>query len=116
NVLYYTTDGDVATGNDDVVPRLAMSNDGGTTWTRGLLSTQRSNEAGGYAGDYLEYIGLGVRDGTAQGLWASRYITGGMDLDAVTASAAFVSSTANNTLFLGERSTPDDDFLIRQSP
>ncbi|MBA3482632.1 MAG: exo-alpha-sialidase, partial [Pirellulales bacterium] len=122
NVLYYTTDGDVGTGNDDVRPRLAMSNDGGATWTRTFLSTQTSNEGpavpnnGDYDGDYLEYIGLGVRDGTAHGLWASRYMAGGTDLDAFTANAAFVSSTGDNRLFIGERGGVDDSFLIQQSP
>ena len=116
NCLYYTTDGDVGTGNDDVRPRLAMSNDGGVTWTRNFLSTQTSNEAGGYGGDYLEYIGLGVHDGTAHGLWASRYGAGGTDLDAFTANAAFVSSTGDNRLYIGERGGVDDLFLVQQSP
>lgn len=122
NVLYYTTDGDVGTGNDDVRPRLAMSNDAGATWTRTYLSTQQSNEslgtpaAGNYGGDYLEYIGLGVRDGTAHGLWASRYPAGGNDLDAFTANAAFVSATGDNRLFIGESGGVDDFFLVQQSP
>lgn len=122
NVLYYTTDGDVGTGNDDVRPRLAMSNDGGATWTRNFLSTQQSNESAGtpasgnYGGDYLEYHGLAVRDGTAHGLWPSRYPAGGNDLDAFTANAAFVSSTGDNRLFIGERGGIDDSFLIQQSP
>ena len=118
NVLYYTTDGDVGTGNDDVRPRLAMSNDGGVTWQRAFLSTQTSNESSGSPtdNDYLEYIGLGVRDGTAHGLWSSRYPFGGTDLNAFTANAAFVSSTGDNRLFIGESGGADDDFLIRQSP
>ncbi|TWU24621.1 sialidase family protein [Bythopirellula polymerisocia] len=124
NVLYYTTDGDVATGNDDVRPRLAMSNDAGATWTRTFLSTQQSNEslgtvaAGNYGGDYLEYIGLGVRDGTAQGLWASRYpsLNAPNDLDAFTANAAFVSSIGDNRLFIGESAGIDDSFLVQLSP
>jgi|GEM_PF-2063854 len=122
NVLYYTTEGDVGTGNDDVRPRLAMSNDGGATWTRTFLSTQQSNEGpdvpmnGDYDGDYLEYHGLAARDGTVHGLWPSRYMGGGTDLDAFTANAAFVSSIGDNRLFIGGSGGSDDSFLIQQSP
>lgn len=122
NVLYYTTEGDVGTGNDDVRPRLAMSNDGGATWTRTFLSTQQSNEGpdvpmnGDYDGDYLEYHGLAARDGTVHGLWPSRYMGGGTDLDAFTANAAFVSSIGDNRLFIGGSGGIDDSFLVQQSP
>jgi hypothetical protein len=115
HVLYYSTDGD-ASGNDDVRPKIASSFDAGATWQRGFLSTQTSNEAGGYTGDYLEYIGLAARDGTVQGLWSSRYAGGGTDLDALTANAAFVSSTGDNRLIIGESGSPDDNFLVRLSP
>lgn len=115
-VLYYTTDGDVAAGNDDVRVRLATSYDGGTTWSRTFLSAQTSNEAGGYGGDYLEYIGLDIFDGTVHGLWSSRFPMGGTDLDAFTANAAFVSGTGGNNLFVGESGGADDYYVVRQSP
>ncbi len=84
DVLYFTTEGDVATGNDDVRPRVATSYDAGVTWSKTFLSNQTSNEAAGYSGDYLEYLGLATHDGTLHGLWPSRYPGGGTDLDAFT--------------------------------
>ncbi len=116
SVLYYTTDGDVTNGNDDVRPRLTTSFDAGQTWTKGFLSNQTSNEAGGNANDYLEYIGLAARDGTVHGLWSSRYPLGGTDLDAFTANAAFVSATGDNRLYISESGGADDYYLIQQSP
>ena len=100
---YYSTEGDQNTGNYDVRPRMALSTDNGNTWSRTFLSTQTSNEAGGYGGDYLEYNGFTFRDGTAHYLWASRDPTGGTDLDAFTTSISLDCGTNNNVLSLGAR-------------
>jgi len=115
HVLYLSTDGD-ASGNDDIRPKIATSFDAGSTWQRGFLSTQTSNEAGGYTGDYLEYHGLAARDGTVHGLWPSRYGGGGQDLDAFTANAAYVSNISDNRLVIGETGGADDDYLVRLAP
>jgi len=116
-IAYYTTEGDQNTGNDDVRPRMALSTDNGNTWTRTFLSTQISNEAGGYNGDYLEYNGFAFRDGTAHHLWASRYMGGGTDLDAFTTRVSLDSATNNNVLRIsGIGGAPDDSTIIRRAP
>ncbi len=117
NVIYYTTDGDQGTGNDDVRPRIAVSINGGVNWNNANLSALQSNEAGGYGGDYLEYIGLDVHDGTAHGLWASRYAGGGDDLDAHTAWASFNNPGTTNTLIVNGDNTvgADDTIVLRRN-
>ncbi len=112
NVIYFTTDGD-QTG-ENVHPRLAWSTDGGVTWSHDDLSTQTSNESGGYDGDYLEYIGLDVHDGTAHGLWSARSGSPASDLDAFTASASFNHAGTNNTLSISA-GTGDDTVKLRRS-
>jgi hypothetical protein len=110
NVLYYTTDGDQATDNDDVNVRLATSVDGGLTFKTATVSRHTSNERvpQGYTGDYLEYIGLAVHGGTAHALWASRIPGGGQggtDLEALYASASVHSTSGDNVLYI----SGDDD-------
>jgi hypothetical protein len=70
NLIYYTSDGVQATGNDDVLVRLATSINGGASFVYETLSIAKSNELNppGDSRDYLEYIGLAVHDGTALGL------------------------------------------------
>lgn len=119
-IAYYTTDGDQTTGNDDVRLRLALSGDLGNTWYKSNIGgAQTSNEAGGYGGDYLEYIGLALRDGTAHMLWASRYAGAGgvvgTDLDAFTSRASFDSSTNNNILRIGGSGSVNNTFVVRRS-
>ncbi|MCH8045236.1 MAG: hypothetical protein IID44_16110 [Planctomycetes bacterium] len=121
NVIYYTSDGDQGSGNDDVHVRLATSTDGGSNFVTSNISTATSDEGGGYGGDYLEYIGLAVHDGTAHGLWSSRVAGGGQggtDLEALTASVSFNSATNANALIVngddGDVST-DDTIIVRLS-
>lgn len=110
NVLYYTTDGDQATGNDDVHVRLATSIDGGGSFTYATMSQQTSNEKDppGSNRDYLEYIGLAAHGGTAHALWASRLSGGGVDLEALYASASVHSVSGDNVLTI----TGDDGQII----
>jgi hypothetical protein len=116
-IAYYTTDGDQNTGNDDVRMRLAWTRDFGVSWGIANVSNQQSNETGGYGGDYLEYTGLDIRDGTAHVLWASRYPAGGIDLDAFWASISFDSSTnANQLQIVGTPTGANNSYLIRRSP
>jgi hypothetical protein len=105
NLLYYTTDGDQATGNDDVHVRLATSIDGGQSFTYATMSRHTSNENDppGSTQDYLEYIGLAVHGGTAHALWASRVPGGGLggtDLEALYASASLLSIQGDNVLYI----------------
>ena len=115
NVIYYSTQGDEATGNDNVNARLASSIDGGLTYTESNLSTFTTSEAGGYGGDYLEYIGLAVHDGTAHGLWSFRP-PASTDLEAFTASASFQSASGGNKLTVtgDDGGTPTDDTIVLQ--
>jgi len=125
-IAYYTTEGDQATGNDDVRPRMAVSSDNGNSWGLAFLSAQISNEGVngpggvGYGGDYLEYIGFAFRDGTAHCLWASRRIGGGLggtDLDAFTTRVSLDSATNGNVLRIaGIGGQPDDSTVIRRAP
>jgi Ca2+-binding RTX toxin-like protein len=114
NTLYYTTDGDQNSGNDDVKIRMATSLNGGVNWTTANLTTTTSNETGGYFGDYLEYIGLDVYDGTAHGLFSFRHDATD-DLDALTVDAAFVNS--NNTLTINgdDTGTTNDTIVVQRS-
>jgi Ca2+-binding RTX toxin-like protein len=117
NVIYYTSDGDQASGNDDVLIRLATSLDGGANWSTANLTSITSNETGGFYGDYLDYIGLDVHDGTVHGLFSFRHDPNTDDLDALTVDAAFVN--ANNTLTINGDDggvTRDDTILVRRSP
>lgn len=116
NFIYYTTDGDQQAENERVNARLASSIDGGDTFVHTDLSLFTSNEEGGSTGDYLEYIGLAVHDGTAHGLWSSRLDPEivPFDLEALWASAA--TTSASNVLTVtgedvGAKASPIDDVL-----
>jgi hypothetical protein len=114
NILYYTTDGDQTTSNDDVQVRLATSVDGGATFSFAIISDQPSNEDGGFSGDYLEYIGFAVYGGTAHAMWASRVSGGGDDLEALYASASLLSLEGDNTLTItgDDNNSPTDDTIV----
>jgi hypothetical protein len=121
NVLYYTTDGDGA--NRDVLTRVASSTDGGATFTKADLASRRSRAAAAsYTGDFLDYIGMDVRDGTVHGFWsddrgpaAGTFVS---DLDSYTARAGFRSATGGNTLVVnGDDYGPADDVIVlRRDP
>jgi hypothetical protein len=96
-VLYYTTD--AAPDNSQINARLAVSTNGGSTFVKSDVTTQRSRE--GSASDtneFLDYIGLAARNGTLQAFWAdNRGSTQGTfsgNIHAFTASVA-THSTAN---------------------
>jgi hypothetical protein len=119
NVIYYTTDGNPA--NTDVLARVASSIDGGLTFSKVDLASQRSRaSAAGYAGDFLDYIGLEVRDGTIQGFWSdNRGATPGTfvrDLDAYSARAGFQSATGDNNLIVNvDDPSIDNTIVLRAS-
>jgi hypothetical protein len=109
NVAYYTTND--APNDTEVDYRLASSTDGGNTFTKVDLTSQRSRaQSADYARDFLEYNGLAVLNGTFQGFWADN--RGAMQgqfvgtLHAYTASAS--TFNANNTLAI----TGDDGGVI----
>src|SRR5439155_6725530 len=80
---------------------LGLSTDGGATFSNAAISPQISNEAGGYAGDYSDHLGLVMRDGTAHAFWSSRH-GAGTDLDAFISTIRFVSSTQSNLLWVAD--------------
>jgi hypothetical protein len=86
------------------------------------LASQRSRAgSASYSGDFLDYIGLDVVDGTLHALWSdNRGPTPGTflaDLDAYTARAGFRSDTgANNLVINGDAGPIDDTIVIRRSP
>ena len=111
-VAYYTTDG--AADNTQVNVRLACSIDGGKTFTKTNVSSSPSQAASTVGrDDFLEYIGLAARDGTAHVLWADnrRDSSGkfGKDLLAYTAS---VSTQGDNELQInGDDLGPRGDII-----
>ena len=121
-VAYYTTDG-VADNADNtqVNLRLTCSIDGGKTFNKVNVSSAPSQAASANTGgnDFLEYIGLAVRDGTAHALWADnrRDSSGnfGKNLHVYTAS---VATQGDNTLQInGDDSGPTDDTIVlRRDP
>jgi hypothetical protein len=119
SVAYYTTHRS-PTGTE-VVLRLAASTDGGATFARADLSDARSRAASAdYVGEFLEYLGLAVRHGTAHGFWADNRGRNGAlfagDLDAYTASAA-TYNPANALAVTGDDGGPaDDKIVLRYSP
>jgi hypothetical protein len=120
NLLYYTTDGDQGVDeidNDDVHVRFASSVNGGDSFTPATMSRHTSNEFDGYNGDYLEYIGLAVHGGTAHALWASRLPAGGVDLEALYASASIHSAVGDNVLTItgdDSGSATNDTILVER--
>jgi hypothetical protein len=119
NVLYRTGDG--SPSNNLTTTRLATSIDGGQTFSKVDLSSQQSNASVvSYIGDFLDYTGFDVYDGTLHGLWSDNrganpgtYTT---YLNAYTAMAATTSDTQNNTLVVnGDTGGIDDTILVRPS-
>jgi hypothetical protein len=117
NVAYYTTDG--APDNTQVNLRLASSRDGGNTFSKTNVSSQRSRAASQtYGGDFLEYIGLAVRDGTAQAFWAdNRGATQGTFVSDLHSYSASVSThnASNNLLVTIDNPMSIDVIDIRRS-
>jgi Ca2+-binding RTX toxin-like protein len=114
NLFYYTTDGDQTSDNDDVKMRMAVSLNGGAGWTTANATGIDSNESGGWSGDYLEYNGFDVHQGTAHGLFAFEPFEQGassLDLEALYVNAAFVN--ANNTLTV-DGTTGGDTIIVEK--
>lgn len=104
NVIYYTTDNDPS-ANNEVDVRMASSFNGAASFgVRTDLTSAMSNAgASGYSGDFLEYIGLAVHDGTIHGLWSDNRPAGDpptyqSDHEAYAANGSFSSSTNANEL------------------
>jgi hypothetical protein len=110
DVAYYTTDG--APNNTQVNLRLATSINGGTSFQKANVTVQRSQASSmSYSGQFLEYIGLAVRNGTAQTFWAGNpgAVQGTFVSDTDAFSASVASKSAANTLTV----TGDDGGVIR---
>ncbi len=115
NVMYYSTIGDTATGNDDVNVMLASSTDAGSNFILDQQLTTATSRASAITGgnDFLDYNGLAVLDGTVQAMWSdNRGLSA--DSEAFTTSASFSSATNGNVLnVLG--TAGDDTITIRRS-
>ena len=115
NLLYYSTAGDTATGNDDVNVMLSTSIDAGLTYTGAQQLTSAASRASVIVGgnDFGDYNGLAVLDGTLQGLWADNRGPS-IEVEAFTASASYNSATDGNVLTI-TGTAGDDTVLIRLS-
>jgi hypothetical protein len=98
---------------------VAASLNGGVTWNEAELATASSDQSlanpARYPGNYLEYIGVAVMDGTIHAVWADNRNSPG-DLEVYTAKASFDSPFDSNELRItGSTPLSNDDILIRQS-
>ena len=115
NVLYYSTLGDTATGNDEVSVELATSIDTGLTYVNNQQLTSARSQASAILGgnDFGDYNGLAVRDGTIQGIWCDNRGPS-LEAEAFTASASFASATDGNNLTIAG-TAGDDAVVVRRS-
>jgi hypothetical protein len=120
NVLYYTTQGD-PTNNDDVKMRLATRfnvADPLELWTIANITTATSNELDplGYGGDYLEYSGLDVHQGTAHGLFGFDPASNpsSTELDAMHVDAAFVNASNALTINGDDAGSTNDTIVVQR--
>jgi hypothetical protein len=122
SVLYRTNDGDSDTAT--AATRVAASLDGGQTFpSKADIADQRSKASvASYIGDYLDYTGFDVVDGTMHGFWSDNRGpnpgTYTSYLNSYSTMAGFQSQTGTNTLYVdGDDNGPSDDtILIRPSP
>jgi hypothetical protein len=121
-VLYKTNDGDPDVNSS--VTRVASSFDGGVSFLSKVDIADRRSRAlsASYTGEFLDYTGLDVHDGTIQGFWSdNRGPTSGTyttDLESYSGKVAFVSTTgANQLLVKGDDggAATDDTILLRRS-
>jgi hypothetical protein len=115
-VLFYDARNDP--NNKKVQAWASISADGGATWTEGPLATAQSDQSQDNGSrliyNYLEYIGLDMRDGTLQAVWADNR-ENLADLEVYTASAAIVSS-GNELRIRGDDAGPTNDTItVRRS-
>jgi hypothetical protein len=117
SVLYRTNDGssDAATATT----RVASSMDGGQTFpSKADIADQRSKASvASYIGDYLDYSGFDVVDGTMHGFWSDNrgpsQGTYTSYLNSYSTMAGFQSQTGTNTLYVnGDDNGPTDDTII----
>ena len=96
----------------------SASVDGGATWAEAQIASVGSNESlsnpSRYGGNYLEYIGVSVRDGTIQAIWADNR-NSASDLELYTASASIQSLTNTNVLSVVGDLAIDNTVIIRPS-
>jgi hypothetical protein len=115
NVDYYTTDGTPDITQVNV--RLASSTDGGVTFRKTNLSSQTSQSlADSDKNEFLEYIGLAVRNGTAQGFWADnrRISPGGPFASLLNGYSASASTQSRgNTLLV--KANAGSNIILRTS-
>jgi hypothetical protein len=112
NVLYYSTLGDSTKQNVNVMA--ATSIDGAGSFVNNQQLTDDSSRGAAVAGgkDLGDYIGVAVRDGTIQALWADNRGPS-LEVEAGTASASFSSSINSNVFTLmGDESGPANDAVI----
>jgi RTX calcium-binding nonapeptide repeat (4 copies) len=117
NVAYYTTAG--APDNTQVNLRLASSTNGGVSFQKADVTTSRSQASSmSYSGEFLEYIGVAVRDGTAQAFWAdNRGATQGTFVgDSDSYSASVASRSPSNTLTIKGDGNLNDVITLRNDP
>lgn len=120
NVLYYSSAGDEATGNDDVHVKVATSTDGGWSFPAtqsNRLTTETSNAVLNPSKfNFHNYIGVAAHDGTLHALWAdnSNDVKG---FEAFTATVAYSSASDANILEVdGDANGPTaDNFILRRS-
>jgi hypothetical protein len=117
NILYKSNKGDADTSSSSTF--VASSFDGGLTFpSKGELATRRSRAlSAAYGGEFLDYTGFDVHNGTMHGFWSdNRGVNPGTyisDLESYTGKAAFVSSTSANKLVVnGDDAGPTNDTII----
>ncbi|MDA1014248.1 MAG: calcium-binding protein [Planctomycetota bacterium] len=120
NVIYYSTAGDEATGNDDVHVQVATSTDGAATFPAAQsqrLTAQSSNATlNPTPVNFHNYIGVAVHDGTLHGFWADN--SGNpKDFEAFTANVAYSSGGDSNLLEVSGDAdgATADNFILRRS-
>jgi hypothetical protein len=117
-VVFYDTRLDLATRskNERVRAWAAVSTDEGANSTDAMLATDESDQSAenqsAYAGRYLEYIGLDIRDGTLHAAWADNR-DNPADLEIYTASAAITSSGNELKIEGGDAGTTNDIIKVR---
>jgi hypothetical protein len=116
-VAYYDTRSNA--NNQLATLYASVSVDGGTNWNEAPLATTASNQSLSnptrYGGNYLEYIGVAMRDGTVHAVWADTRNSLG-DLEMYTARAGVDSAVGLNVLSITGDPTADDVVIVRPAP
>jgi hypothetical protein len=99
-LLYYTSAADVLLGNDDVHAQLAVTSDGGatftaanvTTTTAGTLRPTINASLRGEADQFGKYIGLAAFNGVIHAFWSDNRLNPPADLELFTATVLDTAS------------------------